>query len=70
MIHHARMVAEIEIRSRLIHDDDPGVLRQCARNERQLSLSPGNARVNRVRERSEPQALERRLRDVTIFARG
>jgi hypothetical protein len=40
LVEHARLVAEVEARGRLVHDDQRRVLRERARDERELPLAP------------------------------
>ena len=64
--HH--LVAEIEARRRLVHDDGGGVLGQRAGHQHELALAAADAGVFRLGERADAEGVEGGLRLGVVLA--
>src|SRR5262249_40691061 len=66
-IHDLALIAKVEACGRLVEHNEPGLLRQGARKQNQLSFSAGNHRVRARGKRRDTKAFERGLGDSVIF---
>ena len=72
VLQHAHLIAEIEIRRRLVHDHHARILRQRTRDQRQLALAAGDLRIDSVGQVHDTHAPDgvQRSRMVACRRRG
>ncbi len=55
---HADLIAEVQARGGLIHDEHAGLLREGARDERELALAPADLAVRTVGEMADAEQVQ------------